>query len=242
MKAHWFTRTLFLIPLVLNACAPAMVKDAMPEKSPETMGNPTEVMMETPADAMAKPTEVMMETSPDTMEKPTEVMMETPADIMEKSTEVMMETPKWFSASLTDVASGKAFKVADFKGKVVLVEALAQWCSNCKSQQQQVLDLQKTLGQNPDFVSIGLDIDPKEDASQLKKYIETNGFSWTYAIAPSEVSRELAALYGTQFLNPPSTPMLVIDRKGEVTVLPLGSIKSSSELLQAIEPLLKAGM
>ena len=146
MKAHWFTRTLFLIPLVLNACAPAMVKDAMPEKSPETMGNRTEVMMETPADAMAKPTEVMMETSPDTMEKPTEVMMETPADIMEKSTEVMMETPKWFSASLTDVASGKAFKIADYKGKVVLVETLAQWCSNCRESTTTSIGSAKNIG------------------------------------------------------------------------------------------------
>ena len=227
MKLQWFTRSLILIPLALAACAPVMVKEAMPEKPVEKMEKPTEVMMEKTADTMEKPAS--------DMQKPTDAMMEKQAD-------TMMESPKWFNESLTNVSNGQTFKVADYKGKVVLVEALAQWCSNCKQQQKQVLELHKKLGENPDFVSIGLDIDPNENGVDLKKYIESNGFSWTYAVAPAEVSNELASLYGTQFLNPPSTPMLLIDRDGKVTVLPLGTIKSSSDLYQTIEPLLKAGM
>jgi thiol-disulfide isomerase/thioredoxin len=169
------------------------------------------------------------------MQKLTEVLVEKPAGTMLKS-------PKWFSASLTNIATGQAFTTADFKGKVVLVEAMAQWCPTCLKQQQQILDLEKTMGNNPDFVIVSLDIDPNENASDLKKYIESNGFTWMYAVAPADVSGELAKLYGTQFLNPPSTPMLVIDRKGEVTVLPLGTIKSSIDLQQATGPLLKAGV
>jgi len=220
MKVNWITRSLILLPLILGACTPAIVKEVMPEKPVEKMVKPTEVMKEKPAESM---------------EKPTEAVMEKPAD-------ALMKSPKWFSSSLSNVATGQAFTIADFKGKVVLVEALAQWCSNCKKQQQQVLELHKTLGENADFISIGLDIDPNEDASQLKKYIETNGFTWIYAVAPAEVSNELANLYGNQFLNPPSMPMLLIDRKGEVTVLPLGTLKTSSDLQKTIEPLLKAGM
>lgn len=227
MKLQWFTRSLILFPLALSACSPVMVKEAMPEKPVEKMEKPTEVMMEKTADTMEKPVT--------DMQKPTDAMME-------KQSDTIMESPKWFNASLTNVSNGQTFKVADYRGKVVLVEALAQWCSNCKQQQKQILELQKKLGENPDFVSIGLDIDPNENGVDLKKYIESNGFSWTYAVAPAEVSNELASLYGTQFLNPPSTPMLLIDRDGKVTVLPLGTIKSSSELVQTIEPLLKAGM
>jgi thiol-disulfide isomerase/thioredoxin len=119
---------------------------------------------------------------------------------------------------------------------------MAQWCPTCKKQQQQILEFEKSAGKNPDLVLVTLDVDPNENAADLKKYIETNGFTWTYAVAPAEVSNELAKLYGNQFLNPPSTPMLVIDRNGDVTVLPLGKIKSASDLQQAIEPLLKAGM
>ena len=219
MKVNWITRSLMLLPLILGACAPAIVKEVMPEKPVEKMEKPTEAMKEKPAESMTKPTEA----------------------VMEKPADALMTSPKWFSSSLSNVTTGQAFTIADFKGKVVLVEALAQWCSNCKKQQQQVLELHKTLGENADFISIGLDIDPNEDAAQLKKYIDTNGFTWKYAVAPTEVSNELASLYGNQFLNPPSMPMLLIDRKGEVMVLPLGTLKTSSDLQKTIEPLLKAG-
>jgi thiol-disulfide isomerase/thioredoxin len=221
MKIQKFIGLLILIPLFVSACAPAMQKEVTNEK---------------PAAEMAKPTETMME-------KPTEAMPEKQVEVMaEKPAEEMMESPAWFSVNLTNVSTGQPFKIYDYKGKVVLVETLAQWCSNCRKQQQQVLELHKTLGENPDFISIGLDVDSNENADQLKKYIESNGFNWMYAVAPAEVSNELASLYGTQFLNPPATPMLLIDRAGKVTVLPLGTIKSAGDLQQAVEPMLKAGM
>jgi thiol-disulfide isomerase/thioredoxin len=127
------------------------------------------------------------------------------------------------------------------KGKVVLVETMAQWCPNCRQQQQQVIDLHQLLGERDDFVSLGLDIDPNEDAASLKNYIESNSFSWTYAVAPADVSNEIANLYGDQFINPTSTPMFIIDRKGEVHLLPFG-IKSAQDLLTALQPFLDEGM
>jgi len=47
----------------------------------------------------------------------------------------MMEVPTWFSVNLTDVNSGENLRVADLKDKVVLVETMANWCSNCLRQQ-----------------------------------------------------------------------------------------------------------
>ena len=129
----------------------------------------------------------------------------------------------------------------DFKGKVVLVETLAMWCSNCLKQQQQVSSLHDLVGDRDDFVSLGLDIDPNENAEALKSYISNNGFSWVYAVAPTEVSREIAQLYGDQFLNPPSTPMFIIDRDGEVHPLPFG-IKQAEDLLEALQPFFDAEM
>jgi hypothetical protein len=55
------------------------------------------------------------------------------------------------------------------------------------------------------------------------------------------VAREIANLYGEQFLNPPSTPMLVIDRHGEAHLLPFG-IKSAAELEEALKPFLDESM
>jgi thiol-disulfide isomerase/thioredoxin len=218
-----------LLTLILAACAPAT--PIMEEK-------PADAMMEKPTDdMMEKPTDAMME------EKPTDAMMEKHTETPEAMSgeDSMMAAPAWFSVQLTNVRSGETFSINDFKGKVVLVETLAMWCPNCKKQQMQVQSLHEQLGDNPDFISIGLDIDPNENADDLKTYIDSNGFDWIYAIAPGEVSSELSNLYGAQFINPPSTPMFIIDRKGEVHLLPFG-IKSAEELMEALEPFLKDGM
>jgi hypothetical protein len=153
----------------------------------------------------------------------------------------MAELPAWFSASLTDVNTGQTFTVADYQGKVVLVETLAVWCSNCLKQQREVLALHQALGERDDFVSVGIDIDLNESAEQLKDHAGRNGFDWVYAIATPEVARAISDLYGVNFLNPPSTPMLIIDRHGQVHPLPFG-IKSAAELQAALEPFLSEGM
>jgi thiol-disulfide isomerase/thioredoxin len=147
----------------------------------------------------------------------------------------MMDAPAYFDYTFTDARTGQPFKISDFKGKVILVETLAQWCSNCMKQQLQVYDLHQQLGGRDDFISIGLDIDPNEDLQTLQAYVKQNGFTWLYGVAPAEVSREIANLYGNQYLNPPSTPMFIIDKDGAVHELPFG-IKSAQELLAALEP------
>jgi hypothetical protein len=90
-------------------------------------------------------------------------------------------------------------------------------------------------------VTVVLDIDPNEDAHNLRDYAAKHGFDWTYAVAPREVAREIGQLYGDQFLNPPSTPMLIIDRHGEVHLLPFGR-KTAEELQLALEPFLAGDM
>jgi thiol-disulfide isomerase/thioredoxin len=221
-------RTVFILVsalLMLAACSPAAA---------------------TPEGKMAKPTEVMMEKATESMEKPTEmVAKETAETMMEKPTETMidkaMESPAWLGTSLTNVKTGEAFKISDFKGKVVLVENLAMWCPSCKKQQEQVKALHAVLGMNKDLVSIGLDVDSKENATDLKTYTEKNGFDWIYAVATEDITREIGKLYGAQFLNPPSTPILIIDRKGEVHPMPFG-IKTADDLNKFIEPFLSGSM
>lgn len=148
--------------------------------------------------------------------------------------------PDWFGRELVNVRSGNSFTLKDYQGKVVLVETMAIWCTNCLQQQKQVLELHDMLGERDDFISLGLDIDPFEQAPDLKTYVENNGFHWVYAVSPKETSQELSQLYGQQFLNPPSTPMLIVDRHGEAHPLPFG-IKSATDLQQALEPFLNEG-
>ena len=178
-----------------------------------------------------KDDEVMMDD-----EKKDDGMMDDKDDGM---TEGAMMAPEWFGAELTNARTGESFMVADFEGKVVLVETLAMWCSNCRKQQGEVQRLHDLLEERDDFVSLGIDIDPNENAEALQAYIDNHGFDWLYTVAPTEVSREIGQLYGDQYLNPPSTPMLIIDREGKVHLLPFG-IKSAESLLESLQPFLDA--
>ena len=231
------TVILLLTTIVLVACTPTSTPEVAMEK-------PTEEMMEKSEDEMDEKSseEMMSETSDDMMESPEKEMMDEHSDEMKDETsEDMMEVPAWFGTTFTNVNTGEAFTINDYRGKVVLVETLAMWCSNCKKQQEQVKILHELLGMNDDLISIGLDIDTNENAADLKTYVERNGFDWVYAVASEEVTRDIANLYGAQFLNPPSTPILIIDRKGEAHPLPFG-IKSAEELKSYIEPFLSEGM
>jgi hypothetical protein len=122
-------------------------------------------------------------------------------------------------------------------GIAVLVETMAVWCSNCLRQQREVVALHDLLGDQPNLVSVALDIDPNETNDILKAHTDKNGFDWVYAVAPAEVAREIGQLYGGQFLNPPATPMLIIDQHGEAHPLPFGH-KTAQSLQEALAPFL----
>ena len=145
--------------------------------------------------------------------------------------------PAWYSTPLTDVNTGAVFTVEENLGKVILVETLATWCSNCLRQQGEVASFHDLLGERSDFLSLGIDIDVNEDIPLLTGYVKKYGFDWLYVVAKNEMIDEISALYGAQFLNPPSTPMLIIDRNGNAHPLNFG-IKNAQELLDSVMPYL----
>ncbi len=131
----------------------------------------------------------------------------------------------------------RSFTMNDFAGKVVLVETMAMWCPNCLVQANEVRKMHEALGNPEDLVSVSLDVDINEDDASLKEYVEEYGFDWRFSVAPLKVARALGNLYSAQYLNPPLSPMLIIDRNGEVHLLDYG--KKDAETLQKIlEPFL----
>lgn len=147
--------------------------------------------------------------------------------------------PDWFSVTMTDVRTGQPFTISEFAGKVVLLETMAQWCPTCELQENEVIKLHQMLGSPEDLVSISLDVDLHEDEASLKQYAERLGYEWVFAVAPLEVARAIGNLYSAQYLNPPASPMLIIDKNGEVYGLPFG-LKSAESLKNTIEPYLAA--
>jgi hypothetical protein len=125
----------------------------------------------------------------------------------------------------------------DFAGKVVLLETMAIWCPNCAVQGNEVRNLHKLLESPEDLISVTLDVDYYEDQASLKEYAAGFGFDWRFAVAPLEVARALGNLYSAQYLNPPLSPMLIIDREGNVHELEYG-LKDAETLLKLVEPYL----
>jgi hypothetical protein len=128
----------------------------------------------------------------------------------------------------------------DFAGKVVLLEAMAVWCPNCLFQQNEVRKLHELLN-NPDvLVSITLDVDRNEEGDLLAEYADEWGFDGYFAVSTLEVNRALGNLYSAQYLNPPLSPMLLIDREGNTYSLPYGK-KDAETLREFVEPYLRQG-
>ena len=222
--------------------------DPQMDKDDDTMSTDDEMMSDPEVSSMAESDEEMISDEDSEMDDhSTDDEMANSEDSLsmdgdsETVDDLMMTAPNWFNASLTDVHTGETFAVADLDGQVVLVETLAMWCSNCLKQQGQVQVLHDLLGERDDFVSLGVDIDPNENAEALQVYTSQNGFDWLYTVAPVPVAREIGELYGAQYLNPSSTPMLIIDRHGQVHTLPFG-IKSAEDLHTALQPFLEAEM
>ena len=225
MKFKQVIPWVLILGIFLSACASTQ------ESTPAAMGDKEDAVME---DEMED-----METDKEMDDSQTDDMASDDAMVDEPSDEMMV--PAWFSAELIDVHTGEAFRINDLQGQVILVETMAVWCSNCLRQQREVQALHEVLGDREDFTSIALDIDINEDADKLRNFATSNGFDWRYAVAPIEVARQFGELYGQQFLNPPSTPILLVDLHGEVHLLPFG-IKSTADLKSSVENLLNGEM
>ncbi len=126
----------------------------------------------------------------------------------------------WATASLTDVATGEPFRITDIvaSGKVVFLETMAIWCSNCRAQQIEAtvafddLDLERVEW-------LAIDVESSETAEALAGYREQNGFPFTYAIADVAFARALVADFGEIVLSPPSVNIIVIGTDGRITAL-----------------------
>ena len=139
----------------------------------------------------------------------------------------------WQEITLTDAATGETFTVADLMGNVVTIEPMAIWCITCKYQQDEIVLALPDL-QDVGVTVISLDVDPNERAEDLAVYAERNGYDWTFAVSSTELSRALADRFGSQTLNPPSTPLIVLTPDGEVVFHEVGVIHSAEQLVAIV--------
>lgn len=128
---------------------------------------------------------------------------------------------------LTDVRSGETFTLAELSAdRPVILETMAIWCTTCLSQQREVVQAHELA----EFHSVGIDVDPNEEAADLAEYAERQGFDWRFVKADAELVKLLTDRYGFGVTNPPSTPTFVV-ADGQVRALEFGRVRSAEELV-----------
>src|ERR1035437_6348734 len=65
-----------------------------------------------------------------------------------------------FSLTGTD---GKLVKLSNYKGKIVIIDFWATWCSPCRKGIPDLIELQKEFGKKVVVIGISLDTDSKRD-------------------------------------------------------------------------------
>ncbi|MFP5501938.1 MAG: TlpA disulfide reductase family protein [Candidatus Sericytochromatia bacterium] len=108
--------------------------------------------------------------------------------------------------NLTSI-EGKKFSLADFKGKVVILDFWATWCPPCREEIPDFIALQKQYrSQGLEIVGVSVD---REGPSVVKKFGEEYGINYTSLMADDKVTAAYGGIRGL-----PTT--FVIDRQGNI--------------------------
>jgi len=130
--------------------------------------------------------------------------------------------------SLQDL-NGKPLTLADYSGKVVLLNFWATWCTPCRGEIPQFVDFQNTYGsQGLQLIGISMDDDP----TPVRAFYQQ--FKMNYPVAIGSAS--LAESYGG-VLGLPVT--LLIGRDGRIAARYVGATDLNA-LQQKIQSLLQA--
>ncbi len=128
--------------------------------------------------------------------------------------------------SLEDI-NGKTVNLADYRGKVVILNFWGTWCPPCRAEIPDFIKFYKNY-KDKGVEIIGIAVSsPEED---VKKMIEDYGINYTVCLSDGKVEN----LYGGIRAVPTT---FVIDKKGGSLTPKMGSL-SESKLIELVEPLL----
>jgi peroxiredoxin len=143
------------------------------------------------------------------------------ADMGESMT-VAYTAPDWTQLELVNARTGETFRLADFASKVVYVEPMATWCSNCRRQLRAISEV-VAQGNTNDVVFVALSVENDLPNETLAQYADDNGFDWTFAVATPELVQALITHFNNRSIsNPPTTPHFLISPSGTVSELLTG--------------------
>ena len=113
---------------------------------------------------------------------------------------------------------GKAQALAQWRGKVLVVNFWATWCGPCREEMPEFVKAQRELGpKGLQFVGIGID-----DAAKLRQFAQEVGLNYP-ALVGGYGALELSKALGNSLMALPFT--VVVDRQGQVVHTQLGPLK-----------------
>lgn len=125
-----------------------------------------------------------------------------------------------WSTTLND-QKGKAFPLAQFKGKPMILNFWATWCEPCRDEMPEISALASA---HPEIVVLGLAID---EAAAVHEFVESTPVSYPLLIAENE-GMPLAETLGNNKGVLPYT--VILSAQGEITHIFIGRV--NSDMLQ----------
>lgn len=125
---------------------------------------------------------------------------------------------------------GTKFKLADYKGKVILVNLWATWCGPCIKEMPELVKLQDEH-RDKGFEIIGLNLDEEDDVVKIEKFKKAQGLNYELAMGEHKLFGEFLKV--SKFDAIPQS--ILIDREGRLNgVFVGGSTKILEKLKEAI--------
>jgi peroxiredoxin len=118
--------------------------------------------------------------------------------------------------TLTDI-DGKNLSLSDYKGKVVLLDFWATWCTPCRAEIPQFVEMQQKFGPQG-FQVVGISMD--DDAGPVKKFYQEFKMNYPVAVGDDKLAQSFGGVLGLP-VN------FVIDRDGHIVKKFLGATEVS---------------
>ena len=130
--------------------------------------------------------------------------------------------------ALRDI-NGKTIKLADLRGKVVLLNFWATWCVPCRTE---IPDLVKKQGEFRDDLQIVGITYPPEEINAVRRVMREAKINYQIAIGTRETKRK--------FTSSETLPLtVIIDREGMIQGI-IEGIMYSDEFDEKVKPLIRA--